>query len=138
MGKGDGYFGGGGAAPMPTPVKTVRVLLYILAGFTVLLVVSALVYAGVTAELLGYLTWFSWPGIAGFVVALRLGRPGPVKFWLVVVISAVDIINALSRLGGGDPRGITSLVLPVLILVFLVRRSSRTYFLHREKREQTA
>ncbi|HEY3685224.1 MAG TPA: hypothetical protein VGL93_19495 [Streptosporangiaceae bacterium] len=136
MGAGDGYLDT--EVSMPTPVKTVRVLLYILAGFTVLLVVSALVYAGVTAELLGYLTWFAWPGIVGFVVALRLGHPGRVKFWLLVVVSAIDIVNSVSELGGGDPRGITSLILPVLILVFLLRRPSRTYFLHREKSEETA
>jgi hypothetical protein len=138
MGARDGYFADGGTAQasMPPPVRTVRVLLYVLAGFTALFVIGALVYAGVTAELLGYLTWSAWPGVVGFVVALRLGHPGPVKFWLIIVVSAFGIVTSLGELG--DPRGITSLIIPILILVFVLRRVSRTYFLHHERHEKPA
>lgn len=130
MSKGDGYFAadGDGAASMPTAVKTVRVLLYVLAGATVLVIAGVLMFAGVSAELLGYLTWVCWPGIVGFVVALRMNRPGRAKFWLIVVVAAFGILNALGSLGQGDPRGVTTLIIPILILVFVLRRASRTYF----------
>lgn len=135
MGAGSGYFGEASeVSPLPTPVKTVRVLLFVVAGFTLLLIVGALLAFGYTAELLGALAWDSWPGVVGFIVALKIKKPSRVKFWLIIVVAAFDILNALSWLGEGDPRGFTTMILPILILVFVLRRSSRQYF-HRSRED---
>ena len=132
MGTGKGYFGEPTeTSSLPAQVKTVRVLLYIAAGFTVLLIIGSLVGFGVTAELVGALVWNSWPGVVGFVVALKIRNPSRLKFWLIIVVAVMYVINSLGQLGTGDARGITTLILPVLILAFVLQRASRKYFFQR-------
>lgn len=128
MGTGD-YFGAPSQAPaLPTSVKTVRVLLYIVAGFTVLTTVGVLLAAGASPEIIGQLIWAAWPGVLGFIVALKLNTPSRLKFWLIIVAAAFLILGGLGNLGQGDPRGFTTLILPILILVFVLQRSARQYF----------
>lgn len=134
MGAGSGYFDDPSApSSLPGPVKAVRVVLYIAAAFTALLVVAGIVAFGLTPELAGALVWESWEGVVAFIVALNLKKPSRVKFWLIIVIAAFYIVGAVASLGGGDPRGITGLILPILLLVFVLRRESRRYFFRRSE-----
>lgn len=89
MGADRGYFGESSeGTSLPTPVKRVRMLLFVTAAITAIVIVGALLVGGFSAE----------------------------------------ILNAFSLLGEGDPRGITTLILPVLTLVFVLKESSRRYF----------
>lgn len=131
MASGGGYFPDQGAnADLPASVTTVRVVLFVAAGFTVLVVVAALLVVGAEPRFVGNLIWYAWPGVVGFFVAWKIGRPSRVKFWLIIVIAAVYLLESLAALGRGDPRGITTLIIPVLLLVFVLRKASRAYFHH--------
>jgi hypothetical protein len=114
-------------AALPGPLRATRVLLFFGAAITALLVVSALLMAGASAELIGRLVWMSWPGAAAFVIALRLQRRGKGLFWATVVVSGFWILSALAALGQGNPRGFTQLAIPVAILVLVTRPASRDY-----------
>jgi len=134
MSTGD-YFGAPSqATTLPTAVKTVRVLLYIVAGFTVLTTIGVLLAAGASPEIIGRLIWAAWPGVLGFIVALKLTTPSRLKFWLIIVAAAFLILGSLSDLGHGDPRGFTTLILPILILIFVLQGSARRYFFRRSPR----
>lgn len=129
MGADRGYFGESSeGTSLPTPVKRVRMLLFVTAAITAIVIVGALLVGGFSAEILGALAWIAWPGVLGFVLALKIQKPSRVKFWLIIVAAAALILNAFSLLGEGDPRGITTLILPVLTLVFVLKESSRRYF----------
>lgn len=129
MGAEAGYFEEpSGVVHLPASVRTVRVLMFITAGLTLVIIVTGLALYGVSPEVVGFLVWSSWPGVLEFVLALLIRRPSRVKFWLIVVAAAFSILSSLAALGEGDPRGFTSQILPIVILVFLLRRSSRAYF----------
>jgi hypothetical protein len=117
------------AVPMPGQVTAVRVLLFVLAGLTAVLVVAFLASQEVTAESVGRLLLVALPVAVGLVVAVRIPRGGRVPFWSIVAISGLLVLVALAKLGGGDPTGLTSLVLPGAILVLVTRRPARDFFL---------
>jgi hypothetical protein len=116
---------------MPRPVRVARVLLFVGAGLTGLMVSAALLALGISAPLLGSLLWFAWPGVAALVIGLKLPGGGKRLYWATVVVSAFWILSALAALGGGDPRGLTQLILPVAVLVLITRRSAKDFFLAR-------
>lgn len=129
MGSGGGYFAEPEEdASLPSPVKVVRVVLFIAAGLTVLVVVAALLLSGASPRFVGSLIWYAWPGVLGFFVAWRIRRPSRVKFWLIIVIAVVYALEALAAMGQGSPRGVTTLIIPILLLVFVLQKASRTYF----------
>lgn len=133
MDTGGGYFSEQEArAELPSSVKTVRVVLFIAAGLTVFIVVGSLLVVGAAPRFVGNLIWYAWPGVLGFFVAWKIGRPSRVKFWLIIVIAAVYLLESLAALGHGSPRGITTLIIPILLLVFVLQKPSRTYF-HRRR-----
>lgn len=135
MGAGDGYFGEGTDAPsLPTQVKIVRVLLFLTAGCTLLFIAGALAAFGFSAEIAGHLLWLSWPGVVGVIVALKIKKPSRVTFWPIIVVAAFLILDSLGLLGQGEPRGLTTMIIPVLILVFVLHPASRRYF-HRDREE---
>jgi hypothetical protein len=114
---------------VPVQVKAVRILLLVVAGFTVLTLIGFLTSQQVTASAAGVAVWASLPGAAALVVALRLPRGGRVRFWVVVAIAALLVLGGLGALGRGDPRGLTNLVLPGVILFLITRRPARDFFL---------
>lgn len=133
MGSGGGYFPDPAAdAGLPSPVKVVRVVLFVAAGLTVLVVIAALLVAGAAPRFVGSLIWYAWPGIVGFFVAWKIRRPSRVKFWLIIVIAAVYVLESLAEMGQGSPRGVTTLIIPILLLIFVLQKASRTYF-HRPR-----
>jgi hypothetical protein len=113
---------------MPRPVRAARVLLFIGAGITVAMTIGALLMAEFSPELLGYLMWFAWPGVAALVIAVMMPHGRTWLFWATVVVSSFWILAALGALGQGNPRGITQLIIPVSTLVLITRRPAREFF----------
>jgi hypothetical protein len=114
---------------LPGPVRLIRILLFVLAAFTALVVIGALIIFEVTAEMLGALTWTALPGIVGLVVALRISRSrSRALFWTVIAIAVLTLLGALGSLGNGDPRGFPQLVIPIALLVAVTRPEARRWF----------
>lgn len=122
-------------ASLPNSVKVVQVLLYVAAGLTLLVIAGGLLTAGMSAPVFGALIWASWPGVLGLIVAVKIKRPSRLKFWLIVIASAVFVFGSLSELGTGDARGVITLVLPLLTFGAVLQHPSRHYFLsYRDER----
>jgi hypothetical protein len=113
---------------MPGPVRAARVALFIGAALTVLTVFGYLLVMGGGSEAVGRAIWVSVPGVIAFMVALRMPRGGKRLFWWAVGACGLWIVGALGSIGRGDPRGLTQLVIPVLVLVLLTRSSARRFF----------
>lgn len=130
-----GYLGSHDAPvnTMPGTAKAIRVLLFVAAGLTLLVVVGTFLYAGAasTAYTAGAALWVALPGIASLVLALLLRRGGRAIWACLLAVEILYILLALAGLGRGDPRGITNLLLPIVILVLLFQHSSRRYFRRR-------
>jgi len=114
---------------MPRAARAARILLFAGAGFTVLVVVEPLLEFQLSAELLGGLLWVAWPGVAAFVIALKMPHGGKRLYWAAIVVCAFWILGALGTLGHGNPLGITQLIIPISTLVLLTRRPSKDFFL---------
>ncbi|MFJ8854212.1 alpha/beta hydrolase [Streptomyces sp. NPDC102437] len=118
---------------MSRPLQAVLILVRLLFVLTVVGAFDALVVASsvdaVDGRLLGMVLYASLPGIAGFVLSLYM-RTGGV--WIrrgLLAVSAWLLLGALATLNDAENgRGVTQLVLPVVILVLLFRSSSRAWF----------
>ena len=117
-----------GAGPRPGPLRAARVALFVGAALTVLTIVGYLVTVGGSSESVGRAIWVSVPGVIAFVVALRMDRGGMRRFWWAVGGCGLWILGALASVGRGDPRGLTQLVIPVVVLVLVTRPSARRFF----------
>lgn len=123
-----GEYGRPARSGMPGTVKAVRVLLFVVAGVTILVAAGAFAYAGGGAYAAGRATWVLLPGIASLVLALLIRRRGRVLFWCLVALQVLYVLLAFGALGRGDPRGVTNLLFPIAILVLLLLPVSRAYF----------
>ncbi|MGW1844789.1 alpha/beta hydrolase [Streptomyces sp. NPDC001966] len=118
---------------MSRPLQAVLILVRLLFVLTVVGAFDALVVASsvdaVDGRLLGMVLYASLPGVVGFVLSLYL-RTGGV--WIrrgLLAVSAWLLLGALATLNDAENgRGVTQLVLPVVILVLLFRSSSRAWF----------
>ena len=113
---------------MPTPVRAAQVLMYVVAGLTVVLAGTVLLTAGRSAAELGRVTWFALPGLVSFGLALLISKRGARLWLMIIALEIVYIVLSLARLGGGDPRGLGNLIIPVVILVLLTRPAANSYF----------
>ncbi|MFD3797263.1 alpha/beta hydrolase [Streptomyces californicus] len=126
---------------MPRPVQAVLVLLHVLFVATLVGAVRALSAASsvdaVDGYLLGLLLYASLPGVAAFVLSLRV-RHGGVRVWYgLLAVQAWIVLGALAELGGGAGLdGVARLVMPAAVLVLLGRAESRQWF--RSSPEQRA
>lgn len=126
---GGGYFAEpDGTTALPGSITCIHVLLYAVAGLSLLVTVSALAAYDASTALAGALLWNVLPAALGLIVALRIRKPGRVQFWAVVGSAAYLLWLSASLLGSGDPRGLTSMILPVLLLAAVLRRTSRDHF----------
>ncbi|GAA3752983.1 hypothetical protein HDA32_005565 [Spinactinospora alkalitolerans] len=116
---------------LPTDLKVVRILLFVLAGLSAVGVVAALVLVeAVTDAVVGALLWAVFPGVLSLIFGLRLPRGGPVLFWSIAVLQALNLFLAVGNLSEGV-QGITQMLIPILTLVFLLRAPSRRFFRER-------
>ncbi len=113
---------------MPGPVRAARVALLIGAGLTVLTVLGYLATVGGSSEAVGRAIWVCVPAVIACVVAVRMGQGGMRLFWWAVAACGLWLLGALASVGRGDPRGLTQLVIPVVVLVLLTRPSARRFF----------
>ncbi|MYW82760.1 Alpha/beta hydrolase [Streptomyces sp. LaPpAH-199] len=126
---------------MPRPVQAVLVLLHVLFVATLVGAVRALSAASsvdaVDGYLLGLLLYASLPGVAAFVLSLRV-RHGGVRVWYgLLAVQVWIVLGALAELGGGAGLdGVARLVMPAAVLVLLGRAESRQWF--RSSPEQRA
>ncbi|MFF9567772.1 alpha/beta hydrolase [Streptomyces sp. NPDC014685] len=83
----------------------------------------------VDGRLLGMVLYASLPGITGFVLSFHLHTGG---IWIrrgLVAVHAWLLLGALATLNDAENgRGVTQLVLPVVVLVLLSRAQSRAWF----------
>ncbi|MFC3996502.1 hypothetical protein ACFOVU_11275 [Nocardiopsis sediminis] len=83
---------------------------------------------GLDARGAGELTGQLLPALLALPCALRLRKGRRPLFWTIVILQALAILPALIGLVGGDLRGLTRLILPVLTLIFVTRPASRDHF----------
>ncbi|CAM3899711.1 hypothetical protein GCM10009799_12530 [Nocardiopsis rhodophaea] len=112
---------------LPTPLRVARILLFVLAVVVGLQIVGGLMIYELGPELLGVLVWTALPGIAALLLGLRLPKGGRGMMAAILILQAFLLLFALGRIGNGDPRGLTNLVFPVLITVFVLQKSSRAF-----------
>ncbi|WP_406013911.1 alpha/beta hydrolase family protein [Streptomyces sp. NBC_00984] len=122
-----------GRQPLSRPLQAVLILvrllfvLTVVGTFDVLLVASS--FDAVDGRLLGMVLYAALPGIIGFGLSLYL-RSGGVWVWRgLLAVHAWLTLGALATLNDADNgRGVTQLVMPVVVLVLLCRPRSRAWF----------
>ncbi|GLY13843.1 hypothetical protein LWF15_02120 [Kineosporia rhizophila] len=112
---------------MPRPLKAARILLVIGGVISVVSAIAVIAVLGADAEVLGQVTWSVWPGVAALVLARGLPRGGRKHYLWTLVVGGVWIFMGLGNAGQGDPRGFTSIIIPIVILVLVTRPASRDY-----------
>ncbi|MEV6161709.1 Tox-REase-5 domain-containing protein [Streptomyces sp. NPDC052052] len=130
----------GGPAPfsaerrrLPRPLNTVRVLLLVLFGATLLgalgLTGSAFAVDAMGARVLGILLYASAPGVLGLLLARHVQTGGTRLWWGLIAVQVWLVLGGVANIGDGSAHGFTQVLLPVWILVLLTRPQSRAWFL---------
>ncbi|GLU50521.1 hypothetical protein Nans01_48720 [Nocardiopsis ansamitocini] len=104
-----------------------RILLFVYAGLTALTVVGGLLIFPLSAETFGALLYLALPGVLALLFGLRMPKGRAGLFWGIVVLQAFLILTGIGRLGNGEIQGLTSIILPILVLVLVLRRESREH-----------
>ncbi|MFD9543177.1 Flp family type IVb pilin [Streptomyces sp. NPDC060022] len=126
--------GAGGVArrAMPQQLVVARWLVYVLFGATVVggfgLLLSAAQVDALGGLLLGMLLYAAAPGVTGWLLARRAWTGGNGVRWGLIAVQAWLISGGLANLREGSLQGLTQLLLPVVILVFLCTKDSREWF----------
>ncbi|MGW2564016.1 Flp family type IVb pilin [Streptomyces sp. NPDC001514] len=129
-----GPAGAGGAArrAMPQQLVVARWLLYVLFGATIVgglgLLLSAAQVDALGGLVLGTLLHAAAPGVAGWLLARRAWTGGNGIRWGLIAVQAWLISGAMANLREGSLQGLTQLLLPVVILVFLCMKDTREWF----------
>jgi hypothetical protein len=113
---------------MPKPVKAARILMFIVAAITLAVAAILLMVSGVSATSLGLAMWLLLPGVASFVLALKILHGGGGVRRGIIALQLVYLLLALASLGQGDPQGLVNLGFPIAVLILLFRPEARQYF----------
>lgn len=124
--------GGGGRRDMPRPLSRALLLVHALFAFTVLggagLLLTAASFDAVDGTLLAQVAYAAAPGVLGWWPARR-SRQGGALVWIgLIVVQAWLVLGSMSNVADGSARGLTQLLLPLLILFLLTRPASRDWF----------
>lgn len=118
-------------AVLPTPLRALRVVMFIFAALTLVTLVSAVAIDAFEADSfsasLGAATWTALPGALTLACGLRLHAGGRPLFWGILALQVFLVLSALAALGQGDPRGLGQLIFPVLMLILVLLPSSRAH-----------
>ncbi|WP_141926232.1 hypothetical protein [Haloactinospora alba] len=114
---------------LPRSVLWVRILLFVLGGFWAAMAVASLLMLGLDAYALGYAVMELLPAAFLITLASVIRKNGVVVFWLVLVSMTLYLLITLVLVLGGN--AVTQLLLPAMILILLLRSSSRAFFLQR-------
>ncbi|MFD7703220.1 hypothetical protein [Streptomyces caelestis] len=117
---------------MPRPLSRALLLVHALFAFTVLgglgLLLTAASFDAVDGTLLAHVAYAAAPGTLGWWLARRTWRGGAGTGVGLVVVQAWLILGSLSNLADGSARGLTQLLLPLLVLGLLTRPESRDWY----------
>jgi hypothetical protein len=122
---------------MPGSVKVIRILLFVIAAITAMMVTIFLTLPDktrvglmeeVNAGSLGRLTWHAIPGILSLWLAFRIPKASAGTWQWIIGVEIFAILRALALLGRGNPRGLFNLILPTVILVLAMLPSARRFF----------
>ncbi|GAA4076370.1 alpha/beta hydrolase fold domain-containing protein [Actinomadura miaoliensis] len=113
---------------MPSPVRTVRILLYVAAFLTFMAALQGgLVVGG--AEGAGVAVALSLPAVASLAAAWAIGRRPARRVRVgVIVLEVLYLFWQVGRITDGDPLGLVGVILPVAILILVNRAAARQYF----------
>ncbi|RAY11553.1 hypothetical protein DPM19_30085 [Actinomadura craniellae] len=113
---------------MPSPVRTVRVLLLLAALLTLMAALDGGLRIG-GSEGFGVAFAFALPAVAGLAAAWAIEKRPSRKLWIaVIVLEVLYLFWQFGRISDGDPFGLLGLVFPIAILVLVSRSSARDYF----------
>lgn len=112
---------------MPRSVKAARIIFFVGAGLTILMLVGAMLM-GASARELGYIVGSTLPGYLALVVAFGMGSKRRLWWVLALIVSALWILGGLGSLGRGDLRGLVQMVLPISALVLLLQPTAKAYY----------
>jgi hypothetical protein len=114
---------------LPPEVKTVRVILFIIAGFTGLTVVGGIVaFWPLDASEWGLMTYIALPGILALILGLGAAKGGGLRFWVIIALAALTALLALGRLADSPLPALANLLLPGMIIYFITRPRARQHF----------
>ncbi|GAA2551423.1 hypothetical protein GCM10010398_43560 [Streptomyces fimbriatus] len=124
--------GPGGRRDMPRPLSRALLLVHTLTGLTVLgglgLLLTAASLDAVDGTLLAHVAYAAAPGALGWWLARRT-REGGAGVWIgLIAVQAWLVLGSASNLADGSARGLTQLLLPLLILFLLTRPESRAWY----------
>lgn len=119
-------FGTGEA--LPTPVTTVRVLLFVIAGLMLLLSGGLLAAGPLDVAAVSALLYLALPGVLAFVLARNIARGGRSRFWLIIALAVVLLLQVLANILAQPIQAMALLILPILTLVFVLLGPSRDHF----------
>ncbi|MEU9355116.1 Tox-REase-5 domain-containing protein [Streptomyces griseoloalbus] len=124
--------GGGGRRDMPRPLSRALLLVHALFALTVLgglgLLLTAASWDAVDGTLLAHVAYAAAPGVLGWWLARHTWQGGAGARIGLMVVQAWLILGSMSNLAGGSARGLTQLLLPLLILFLLTRPESRDWY----------
>ncbi|MBT3151556.1 hypothetical protein HTV45_11785 [Streptomyces sp. CHD11] len=124
--------GAGGRREMPRPLSRALLLVHTLFAFTVLggagLLLTAASLDAVDGALLAQVAYAAAPGVLGWWLARRTWQGGAPVWLGLIVVQAWLVLGSLSNVADGSARGLTQLLLPLLVLFLLTRPQSRDWF----------
>ncbi|WP_142213353.1 Flp family type IVb pilin [Streptomyces sp. SLBN-118] len=116
----------------PSSLKAVRILLHVLFAFTVVgslgVIGSAVADRAMTPLLFGLALYAAAPGVLSWVLLWRIPRGGRRVWRGLIALQTWLIAGSLLNLAAGSLLGLSQLLLPVLILAFLTKPESGTWF----------
>ncbi|RNL85786.1 polymorphic toxin-type HINT domain-containing protein [Halostreptopolyspora alba] len=119
---------------LPTELRWARILLLLFAFLALTVGVSSLWLLGPGTESAASAVYIALPGFLALGFGLRLPRGRRVLFWSIVALQVWLLLKALATVTEQDPRGVTQLVLPIVVLVLVTRRPARNHLRGRPTR----
>ncbi|MFD7689308.1 Tox-REase-5 domain-containing protein [Streptomyces sp. NPDC059781] len=117
---------------MPRTLSRALLLVHTLFALTVLgglgLLLTAASFDAVDDTLLAHVAYAAAPGVLGWWLARRTWRGGAGIWTGLIVVQAWLILGSVSNLADGSARGLTQLLLPLLVLSLLTRPESRDWY----------
>ncbi|GHH90090.1 Tox-REase-5 domain-containing protein [Streptomyces capillispiralis] len=124
--------GGGGRRDLPRPLSRALLLVHALFALTVLgglgLLLTAASLDAVDGALLAQVAYAAAPGVLGWWLARRTWRGGSGIRTGLIAVQVWLVLGSVSNLADGSARGLTQLLLPLLILFLLTRPESRDWY----------
>ncbi|MFD7771165.1 Tox-REase-5 domain-containing protein [Streptomyces sp. NPDC059787] len=117
---------------MPRTLSRALLLVHTLFALTVLgglgLLLTAASFDAADGTLLAHVAYAAAPGVLGWWLARRTWRGGAGIWTGLIVVQAWLILGSVSNLADGSARGLTQLLLPLLVLSLLTRPESRDWY----------